>query len=653
MQRLNQEEENYRVFLMGIEDDTEERREAFCKTISLKYNLSATLLREVVDRSPIVLRNNLPLRKAKALARTLKHFGALVSVETKNNVPSILLEFQDPAAPRVSLEDAHLWKTPSQTWNVTGKVKNVCGEDLMDLWVLVQLFEEDGTFLTFEEVPIPINPLPPQRSSPFKIIAEGSLPVKMISLTFKNSMGNPLPSSDERKKGHEIEGRAEGGNGPSPPDRLVTEEVKATGSVDPQDRGESLHRVTLSSSEIETEGGGDLEAERPAVKEEREEGEERRLEARDQPRVDESPLLTVAMAPLNMPEGEPVVPAKSTPRALEQGEVEMMEMLFPELKPTSEAEKSLINEPGKEASALEEAGHILAEMSGPEVQSLKKLEKPAPEEERLEREGLPAFAWMDDFRRSIETYYHEHLDPFSLWFEEHEKAQAFGNRLQTLLVLLVHSRFDQMTRPEKALENTQKVYPFILEENLSLENIPSLEGTKFFSADQWRMLFHRAISRLQQIARDILSRERWDASELAQLIQVVPHMSVHASRRATRRIHALIPEILQIDFSRTRVVIEKPLYRVVARLGVVDPQFDPYEGLQSMGDAKIQCFGRAAFPEDVMKIEEPLSWVGGTLEGGGHCSPVHPRCEGCLFGKFCSRLLLHIDPAEKGCKTEK
>ena len=82
----------------------------------------------------------------------------------------------------------------------------------------------------------------------------------------------------------------------------------------------------------------------------------------------------------------------------------MMEMLFPELKPTSEAEKSLINEPGKEASALEEAGQILAEMSGPEVQSLKKLEKPAPEGERLEKEGLPAFAWMDDFRRSIETY---------------------------------------------------------------------------------------------------------------------------------------------------------------------------------------------------------------------------------------------------------
>ena len=643
MQRLNQEEERYRVFLMGIEDDTEERRETFCKTISLKYNLSAALLREVVDRSPIVLRNSLPLKKAKALAKTLKHFGALVSVEAKNNVPSILLEFEEPAAPRVALEDAHLWKTPSQTWNVTGRIKNVCGEDLDDLWVLVQLFEEDGTFLTFEEVPIPINPLPPQKSSPFKVIAEGSLPVKMISLTFKNSMGNPLPSSDERKKGQEIEGPAENGNGPLPPDLPVTEEVRDAEPVSPQDRAESLHGVLLSSSE----------AGRAAIKEEREEAEEQRLEARDRPKVEESPLPTVAMAPPDVAEGERVVPVKTPPRALGQGEVEMMEMLFPELKPVSEAEKNLINETGKGVSALEEAGQILAEMSGPGDQAPENLKKPAPEEERLEEERLPDFAWMEDFRRSIETYYQEHLDPFSLWFEEREKAQAFENPLHTLLMILVHSRFDQMTRPEKALENTQKVYPFILGENLSLETISSLEGTKFFSADQWRMFFHRAIPRLQQIAREILSREKWNASELAQLIQVIPHMSVHASRRATRRIHALIPEILQIDFSRIRVVVEKPLYRVVARLGVVDPQFDPYEGLQSMGNATIQCFGRAAFPEDVMKIEEPLSWLGGTLEGGGYCSPIHPRCEGCLFGKFCSRLLLHIDPSEKGCKTEK
>jgi len=156
-----------------------------------------------------------------------------------------------------------------------------------------------------------------------------------------------------------------------------------------------------------------------------------------------------------------------------------MEMLFPELKPPSEAEKGPIDETRKEVSALEEAGQILAKMSGPGDQASENLEKSVPEEKPLGKEDLPEFAWMDDFRRSVEAYFQEHLDPFSLWFEECKKGQADGNRLETLLMILVHSRFDQMTRPEKALGNTQKVYPFILKENLSLETIRPLKERSF------------------------------------------------------------------------------------------------------------------------------------------------------------------------------
>lgn len=199
MQGLSQEEERFRVLLLGIEEDTEEKREAFCKNISKKYNLSFALLRGVVDRCPIVLRKNLSLRRAEVLAKTLKHFGALVSIEGRNDLPSIRLEFQELGAPVVSLEDSHLRRTQSETWSVTGKVKNISGADLNDLWVLVQLFGQDGTFLTFEEVPIPINPLPPQESSPFKVIFDGSLPVHGVSVAFKNSEGNPLCASQGRK----------------------------------------------------------------------------------------------------------------------------------------------------------------------------------------------------------------------------------------------------------------------------------------------------------------------------------------------------------------------------------------------------------------------------------------------------------------------
>jgi hypothetical protein len=107
---------------------------------------------------------------------------------------------------------------------------------------------------------------------------------------------------------------------------------------------------------------------------------------------------------------------------------------------------------------------------------------------------------------------------------------------------------------------------------------------------------------------------------------------------------------VQIDLSQARVLIGEPLYRVAARLGVLDPQFDGCEGSDSMGDIKIQSFAKTAFPEDVLRIEEPMEWVGSPPEEEGHCAPLRPRCEGCLFEAFCSRLHAHADPCEMRMK---
>jgi hypothetical protein len=124
------------------------------------------------------------------------------------------------------------------------------------------------------------------------------------------------------------------------------------------------------------------------------------------------------------------------------------------------------------------------------------------------------------------------------------------------------------------------------------------------------------------------------------------------SRMAIRWINELKPGAVEIDFSNSPILVEESLYRVSARLGILDPHLDYYQGRNSMGDAKIQSFAIAAFPHNPVKVEKPMIWIGGGEEQGGHCFPVRPWCEGCLFKTFCPKLYLDFNPSEKGMLTE-
>jgi hypothetical protein len=272
------------------------------------------------------------------------------------------------------------------------------------------------------------------------------------------------------------------------------------------------------------------------------------------------------------------------------------------------------------------------------------------EEVREEGESGSIFPWIEYFRNTVETFHQRPRDIFSTWFEERRKGEEFINSFHALLTLLVHSRFDQANQSAKALENTQRVYRMIVQRNLSLEEIPSLDGTSFVTGEVWRDLFHRALPKVQQIGSAILEKGKWNAFDLEQMIRVIPHMGHQNSRLAIRSIHELIPDIIEVDFSNTPVAIEESLYRVASRLGIVDPHFDYFQGKNSMGDVKIQFFAKTVFPKNPTKIEEPMAWMGMEEERGGHCFPIQPRCEGCLFETFCPRLYLHFNPSQEGVR---
>jgi len=106
------------VLLRGVDGNSSERREAFCRNISEKYHVSFALMENILDRCPIVLKKNLTFRKAEGLARTLKQYGGQISVEERRDTPPILLEFQQGVPRLLALESSQFRKTPGGMWMV-------------------------------------------------------------------------------------------------------------------------------------------------------------------------------------------------------------------------------------------------------------------------------------------------------------------------------------------------------------------------------------------------------------------------------------------------------------------------------------------------------------------------------------------------------
>jgi hypothetical protein len=650
MVRSDPREGRYRVLLIAIGNNTEAEKDSFCHSISRNYNVPFPQLRKIVNRCPVILKKNLSFKKAELLAKTFKSFGAVVSVEERREILPVSLEFQELAPHRLALESSSLRKSERGTWSVTGRAKNISNETLNDTWVLIQLFEDFEEFIAFEEAPLPINPLPSGQTSPFKVIFEGDLSLKKISIGFKNASGQPIPAVDKRKKREWVKAEMEDARLFSSPGMptVFEEESEAIDLPGPLEKmivgkeNEILGDTPLS---LEQEVGSTF-------------GQEIRENQGDADGISEK-SISLPLEPLEkIMESSSILGiegdhpgAEESKSALGQedsqestssvsGELgKEIEAALDGLERASDEEEGT-EEPRLDASVFQEATQLLKDIS--EI----------PKEAEVEEKTDSSFSWIGYFRDAVETFYQTPHDVFSVWFEECRKKNEFKNSLHGLLTILVYSRFDQGNQSVAALENTRKLFRFIVQPSLLLDEIPPLDGTSFASGEVWRDLFQRAFPKVHQIGNALLERNKWNVFDLERLIQVIPHMGSQNSRTAIRRINELIPGTVEIDFSAAPITIGGSLYRVAARLGIVDPHVDYYQGRDSMADTKIQAFAIMAFPHNPVKVEKPMSWMGGGEEQGGHCFPVQPWCEGCLFKTFCPRLYLDFDPSAEGTLAE-
>jgi hypothetical protein len=643
MVRLDQQEGRYRVLLIGVGSNTEVEKDSFCHNISKSYSVPFPHLRKIVDRCPVILKKNLSLRKAELLAKTFKAFGASVSVEEKREIPPISLEFQELGPHRLALESSSLRRGQTGTWSITGRVKNISDEILSDTWVLVQLFADFEEFVAFEETPLPINPLPAGQTSPFKVVFEGTLSIRKISIGFKNVSGQPLPAVDKRKKREWVKADVEDERSLSSPGMPTEFEEKS----EETDLAEPLEKMIVEKeNEIRGEVPPSLGKGVGSTF-----GQEIREEQRDMGRISEESL---SLPP--EPFGKIMEPSSTAVKEDGHPGGEKSEIVLGQ----ETSHSSVSDELGKEIETALDGSEVAPDKDKETVESrldasvfqeatqlLKDISEGAKEEE-IEEKVVPSFSWIGSFRDAVETFYQTPHDIFSIWFEECRGKGKFKNSLHSLLTILVHSRFDQGTQPIRALGNTQRVFRLIVQPNLLLDEVPSLEGTSFVSGEVWRDLFRLALRKIHQIGNAVLEKNKWDVIDLERLIQVIPQIGNQNSRMAIQWMSELIPDVVEIDFSGTPVAVGKGLYRVAARLGIVDPDFDDYQGRNSMGNTKIQSFAITAFPINPLKVEKPMAWVGSGEERGGHCFPIQPWCEGCLFETFCPRLCVQFDPSEKG-----
>jgi len=256
-------------------------------------------------------------------------------------------------------------------------------------------------------------------------------------------------------------------------------------------------------------------------------------------------------------------------------------------------------------------------------------------------------SWLDEFRAAVEMYYQDRPeDPFMEWFRDARSEGGFVDDLHVIVTILAQARFDQLAWSHTAVENTKMVYPLLSKRKLSLEEVPKLKSIQYRKPEDWRRLFYEAHPSLRSTAMSILDRKEWAAPELEELIAGVPEMDAKTSRVAVKLLLELVPDIVSIDVQEARVPIDRLVYRVACRLGIVDPETDK-PGSPS-ADRKIQEFAELAFPGEPLRIDEPMWSVGRSRGFGGYCYRTDPECRGCLFEAFCPKLHRDRDPSPAG-----
>jgi hypothetical protein len=206
------------------------------------------------------------------------------------------------------------------------------------------------------------------------------------------------------------------------------------------------------------------------------------------------------------------------------------------------------------------------------------------------------------------------------------------------------------------LENTKTVVQAgCLKDTIDAYRLPQLIPRQYFTPEGWAELFLQALPKLRAITKRIVARKSWKANELSNLMLSeikAPYLGVKTVRLAIRWLHELLPNF-NIDMNSYEIPIDRLVYRVSCRLGLLDPNVDNYWGQGSDADVKLQSLVRQLLPGKQWIFDEPLWSTGRKAVNGGHCFPIKPNCSGCIFNNICQKKYLDFAPESMGMQQTK
>lgn len=104
-----------------------------------------------------------------------------------------------PNVPVLELQSWN-WSVDSGYAKASGAVKNISGESLKNVEVVVTFKTKDGTAITSADALISFNPILPNQVSPFEALTTANPAMKSASIDFKELMGGTLEWRVREKK---------------------------------------------------------------------------------------------------------------------------------------------------------------------------------------------------------------------------------------------------------------------------------------------------------------------------------------------------------------------------------------------------------------------------------------------------------------------
>jgi len=105
----------------------------------------------------------------------------------------------DSSTPKLELLSSR-GERNSFSLKITGQVKNISGEKLETVNVVVDSYGANGELISSETSFLEYNPLMPGQTSPFTAIVQENPLIKNYKINFKHFAGEQIPHTDSRPK---------------------------------------------------------------------------------------------------------------------------------------------------------------------------------------------------------------------------------------------------------------------------------------------------------------------------------------------------------------------------------------------------------------------------------------------------------------------